>query len=128
MCWEKKERRKAYRLQTLYIKKTAMSEDFVKVAETKDIQAAQMKEVEVAGESICVSNVDGKYYAIGNICTHVGGPLDQGTLEGYEVECPWHGSKFDVRTGEPTKPPARSPEPTYEAKVEGDNVLIRKRK
>ena len=36
---------------------------------------------------------------------HVGGPLDQGTVEGYEVECPWHGSKFDVRTGEPTKPP-----------------------
>ena len=112
----------------MYKKMTAMSEDFVKVAETKDIQAAQMKAVEVAGESICVSNVDGKYYAIGNICTHVGGPLDQGTLEGYEVECPWHGSKFDVRTGEPTKPPARSPEPTHEVKVEGDNILLRKRK
>ena len=65
-----------------------MSEDFVKVAETKDIQATQMKAVEVAGEDICVANVDGKYYAIGNICTHVGGPLDQGTLEGYQVECP----------------------------------------
>ncbi|HZA69242.1 MAG TPA: non-heme iron oxygenase ferredoxin subunit [Nitrososphaeraceae archaeon] len=107
---------------------TAMSEDFVKVAETKDIQAAQMKAVEVADQSICVSNVDGKYYAIGNICTHVGGPLDEGTLEGYQVECPWHGSKFDVRTGEPTKPPAGSPEPTYEVKIEGDNILLRKRK
>jgi nitrite reductase/ring-hydroxylating ferredoxin subunit len=81
-------KRKTYRLQTLYKKMTAMSEDFVKVGETKDIQATQMKAVEVAGEDICVANVDGKYYAIGNICTHVGGPLDQGTLEGYEVECP----------------------------------------
>jgi glycine betaine catabolism B len=106
----------------------AMNEDFVKVAETKDIQATQMKAVEVAGEDICVANVDGKYYAIGNICTHVGGPLDQGTLEGYQVECPWHGSKFDVRTGEPTKPPAKNPEPTYEVKVEGDNILLRKSK
>jgi 3-phenylpropionate/trans-cinnamate dioxygenase ferredoxin component len=105
-----------------------MNEDFVKVAETKDIQPTQMKAVKVAGEDICVANVDGKYYAIGNICTHVGGPLDQGTLEGYQVECPWHGSKFDVRTGEPTKPPAKKPEPTYEVKVEGDNILLRKRK
>jgi glycine betaine catabolism B len=104
-----------------------MNEDFVKVAETKDIQATQMKAVEVAGEDICVANVDGKYYAIGNICAHVGGPLDQGTLEGYQVECPWHGSKFDVRTGEPTKPPAKNPEPTYEVKVEVDNILLRKR-
>jgi nitrite reductase/ring-hydroxylating ferredoxin subunit len=112
----------------LYKKMTAMSEDFVKVGETKDIQAAHMKAVEVAGENICLANVDGKYYAIGNICTHVGGPLDQGTLEGYEVECPWHGSKFDVRTGEPTKPPARSSEPAYEVKVEGDNILLRKPK
>jgi nitrite reductase/ring-hydroxylating ferredoxin subunit len=107
---------------------TAMSEDFVKVGETKDIQAAHMKAVEVAGENICLANVDGKYYAIGNICTHADGPLDQGTLEGYEVECPWHGSKFDVRTGEPTNPPAMSSEPAYEVKVEGDNILLRKRK
>jgi nitrite reductase/ring-hydroxylating ferredoxin subunit len=107
---------------------TEMSEDFVKVANTKDIQPSQMKEIQVDGESICVGNVDGKYYAIGNVCTHEGGPLADGKLEGYEVECPWHGSKFDVRTGEVTNPPASEPEPSYEAKVEGDNVLIRKRK
>ena len=76
----------------------------------------------------CVANVEGKYYAIGNVCTHVGGPLAEGTLEGYEIECPWHGSKFDVRSGEPTRPPAKRPEPTYEIKVEGNNLLIGKRK
>ncbi|HET7344629.1 MAG TPA: non-heme iron oxygenase ferredoxin subunit [Nitrososphaeraceae archaeon] len=103
-----------------------MSEDFVKVVDAKDIQPSTMKAVEIAGEKICVANVEGKYYSIGNVCIHVGGPLDEGTLEGYEVECPWHGSKFDVRSGEPTRPPARRPEPTYEVKVEGNNLLIRK--
>jgi glycine betaine catabolism B len=102
------------------------SEDFVKVADTKDIQPSQMKEVEVDGENICVANVEGKYYAIGSICTHEGGPLADGMLEGYEVECPWHGSKFDVRTGEVTNPPANEPEPSYELNVDGNNILIKR--
>ena len=100
-------------------------EDFVKVADTNDIQPSQMKEVELNGQNICVVNVEGKYYAIGSICTHEGGPLADGTLEGYEVECPWHNSKFDVRTGEVISPPASEPEPAYEVKVEGNNILIK---
>jgi len=102
-----------------------LSEDFVKAADTKEIQPSQMKEVEINGENICVANVDGKYYAIGSICTHEGGPLADGTLEGYEVECPWHNSKFDVRTGEVTSPPASEPEPAYEVKVDGNTILIK---
>jgi nitrite reductase/ring-hydroxylating ferredoxin subunit len=103
-----------------------LSGDFVKVAETKDIQPSNMKAFELAGEKICIVNVEGNYYALGNVCTHVGGPLDEGTLEGYEVECPWHGSKFDVRTGEPTKPPARQAVPKYEVKIEENDILVRK--
>jgi nitrite reductase/ring-hydroxylating ferredoxin subunit len=94
-----------------------LSEGFVKVAESKDIEPSSMKPVDVAGEKVCIINIEGNYYAIGNVCTHVGGPLDEGTLEGYEVECPWHGSKFDVRTGEPTKPPARQAVSKYEVKI-----------
>jgi ferredoxin-NADP reductase/nitrite reductase/ring-hydroxylating ferredoxin subunit len=109
------------------MKEIRMSEDFVKVADTKDILPSHMKEVQVDGENICVANIDGKYYAIGSICTHEGGPLADGTLESFEVECPWHGSKFDVRTGEVTSPPASEPEPTYQIKVDGNNVLIKKR-
>jgi glycine betaine catabolism B len=101
-------------------------EDFVKVADTNDIQPSQMKEVQVDGESICIVNVEGKYYAIGNICTHEGGPLADGTLEGYEVECPWHASKFDVRTGEVREPPASEPEPVYQIKVDGNRILLKK--
>jgi glycine betaine catabolism B len=101
-------------------------EDFVKVSDTKDIQPSHMKEVQVDGENICIVNVEGKYYAIGSICTHEGGPLADGTLKDYEVECPWHGSKFDVRTGEVKSPPASEPEPSYQVKVDGTNILIKK--
>jgi glycine betaine catabolism B len=103
-----------------------MIEDFVRVANTKDIPRSQMKEVQVNGESICLANIDGKYYAIGNICTHEGGPLADGKLEGYHVECPWHNSKFDVRTGDVINPPAIEPEPSYDIKVDGYNILIKK--
>jgi ferredoxin-NADP reductase/nitrite reductase/ring-hydroxylating ferredoxin subunit len=102
-----------------------LSEEFVKVADTKDIQPSQMKEVIVNGQNICLVNLEGKYYAIGSICTHEGGPLADGTLEGYEVECPWHNSRFDVRTGEVTNPPASEPEPAYEVKVDGNSILIK---
>ena len=105
----------------------ALSEDYVKVADTKDIQPSQMKEVEVNGEKICLANVEGKYYAIGNVCTHLGGPLAQGKLEGHEVQCPWHGSRFDIRTGKVSRPPAMRSESTYEIKVEDDNILVKKR-
>jgi ferredoxin-NADP reductase/nitrite reductase/ring-hydroxylating ferredoxin subunit len=101
-------------------------EDFVKVSDTNDIQPSHMKEVQVDGENICIVNVEGKYYAIGSICTHEGGPLADGTLEGYEVECPWHSSKFDVRTGEVKSPPASEPEPSYQVKLDGTNILIKK--
>jgi nitrite reductase/ring-hydroxylating ferredoxin subunit len=105
-----------------------LSEDFVKVAVSKDIGHSSMKAVDVAGEKVCIVNIDGSYYAIGNVCTHMGGPLNEGTLEGFNVECPWHGSKFDVRTGEPTKPPARQAVSSYEVKVQDNKILVRKQK
>ena len=102
-----------------------LSENFVNVANVNDIPSSHMKEVQAVGEAICLINIEGKYYAIGNVCTHEGGPLAEGTLDGYEIECPWHGSKFDVRTGEVTSPPATEPESTYEIKIDGNNILIK---
>jgi nitrite reductase/ring-hydroxylating ferredoxin subunit len=104
-----------------------LGEDFVKAANVKDIQPSQMKEVEINGETICLANIEGKYYAIGNVCTHLGGPLAQGKLEGYEVQCPWHGSRFDIRTGKVVRSPAMRSEPTYEIKIQDDNILIKNR-
>ena len=105
-----------------------MGEDFVKVAETEDVQVSQMMAVEVNDEKICLANVNGKYYAIGNVCTHMGGPLAKGKLEEYIVQCPWHGSRFDIRSGEVVRPPAMKPESTYEVKVENNDILIKKQK
>jgi len=76
-----------------------LSGDFVKVASQKDIHAGAMKAVEYGEESVCLANIDGKYYAMGNICTHEGGPLAEGSLDNYEVECPWHGARFDEELG-----------------------------
>src|SRR5215211_7211570 len=123
---------KTYRVWTLncrwcvYAVSSQSDDDFVKVAETKDIHTSQMKEVQIDGEDVCIVNVDGNYYAIGNVCTHEGGPLADGVLEGYEVECPWHQSKFDVRTGQVTSPPATESEPTYEIKVDNNSILVKK--
>src|SRR3990170_2743560 len=103
-----------------------MIEDFVRVANTKDIPHSQMREVQIDDENTCLANIDGKYYAINNVCSHEGGPLADGKLEGYEVECPWHNSRFDVRTGEVISPPAIESLPSYEVKVDGASIFIRK--
>jgi ferredoxin-NADP reductase len=70
--------------------------------------------------------VQGKVYALDAVCSHEGGPLEEGTLNGFEIECPWHGSKFDVRTGEVRSPPADTPQSVYEVKVENNDILIRR--
>ena len=100
------------------------NDGFVKVANISDIPVSKMKEVQVNGQNICLANIEGKYFAINNVCSHEGGPLADGRLEGYEVECPWHQSKFDMRTGQVKVPPAVEPQVTYQVKVEGEDVLI----
>lgn len=103
-----------------------MAQDFKNILKIDEIPPDQMKAVEFEGEAICIVNTGGKCYAINNVCTHEGGPLNEGTLNDYEVECPWHGARFDIRTGEVKAPPAESPVSTYEVKVEEDNIWIRK--
>jgi glycine betaine catabolism B len=101
------------------------NEGFVKVAEKKDIPLSHMKELQVNGQSVCVANIDGKYFAINNICSHEGGPLADGNLQGYEVECPWHQSKFDMRTGEVKAPPAVEPQASYEVTIFGADIMLK---
>lgn len=102
-----------------------MTEEFVKVASTSEIPSDKMKVVQYKGQQVCIANSKDKYFAIGNICTHFGGPLAQGKLEDQTVECPWHGSRFDLTTGEVKRGPAKTPEKIYEVKVEGSSILVR---
>lgn len=77
-----------------------MSEErFQKVANKDDLKEGDMLKVEANGKQIVLSMVEGKVYAIDEICTHEGGPLDEGELNGYDLKCPWHYAVFDVRNG-----------------------------
>lgn len=74
-------------------------EQFQKVANNKDLQEESLFKIEAEGKQIVLSMVEGKIYAIDDICTHEGGPLDEGELDGYNLKCPWHYAVFDVRNG-----------------------------
>lgn len=96
----------------------------VKLASIKEVSPGKSKIVDVGGKAIALFNINGTFYAINNRCTHVGGPLGQGSVEGNVVICPWHGSRFDITTGNVVGPPARRPVTTYRVIVEGEDILI----
>lgn len=73
--------------------------EFVTVARVSEVPPGTGRTVEVNGIRIALFNVDGTYYALDNTCPHAGGPLGEGKLKEGIVECPWHGWRFDVRTG-----------------------------
>jgi len=97
---------------------------YVRVACATDIAAGEKAIVEVDGTPIVIVNLAGKFYAVEDVCTHDGGPLGEGKLEGCQLICPRHGAAFDVRTGAATRMPAFEPVPTYEVRVEGNDVLV----
>lgn len=97
---------------------------FVEVARLDEITDGDMKVVEVGGEEIALCRVGGKVYAISNRCTHDGGSLGQGETMGYLIECPRHGSRFDVRTGRVLTLPAEVDLETFPVRVVDDAVQV----
>jgi 3-phenylpropionate/trans-cinnamate dioxygenase ferredoxin subunit len=97
---------------------------YVKAGKVSDIPPGRVRVVELEEEDVALCNVDGEIYAVANVCTHDGGPLGDGYLLGDEIECPRHGARFDVRTGEVKTLPAIVPIPTFEVKIEGDEIWI----
>ncbi len=96
----------------------------VKVAEVGEIPPGRVKVAEIGDYRIALCNVNGEFYAIDDVCTHDGGPLDQGELLDHLIECPRHGARFDVRTGRPVTLPAVIPVNTYKVIIEGQAVYI----
>ena len=96
----------------------------VKMARVSQVASGTGTVVSAEGRAIAVFNVGGTFYALANECTHMGGPLGKGRLDGTTVTCPWHGSQFDVTSGEVKKGPARRPVATYPVRVEGDDVFV----
>ena len=101
-----------------------MEAEFVKVAAADEIPNGRLKLVDVRGERVAVANVDGSFCAFADECTHDGGPLSEGDLEGEVVTCPWHFSRFNVRTGEIVDSPAEDPVQVYAVRVEGGEVYV----
>jgi nitrite reductase/ring-hydroxylating ferredoxin subunit len=97
---------------------------FTKVVQVNEIAPGRAKQLSLAGKTLALFNVNGTFYAVDNECPHRGGPLADGSVEGTEVECPWHGAKFNLDTGEHLSPPARSGVKCYPVQVVGDEVHV----
>ncbi len=95
----------------------------VKIADVALVPPGAGKVVQAASREIALFNLQGTFYALDNRCTHVGGPLGEGKVEGTIVTCPWHGSQFDITTGEVVKGPARRPVAAFPVHVEGNDVM-----
>jgi nitrite reductase/ring-hydroxylating ferredoxin subunit len=99
-------------------------ENFVKVANVSEIKEGQIKVVITGKEKVILFLKGGKFSAVSSICTHRGGPLDKGPLNGEIVTCPWHGSEFDLISGKVVKGPATASLKQFKVKVEKDDVFI----
>ncbi len=96
----------------------------VKVGEVAELEPGEGKTVEVDGVSLALFNVDGTYFAIANACTHVGGPLGEGSLIGKEVTCPLHGAQFDVTCGKALSGPASGDAKSFPVSLVGNDVFV----
>ena len=97
---------------------------FVKIAKIGDISSGTTKAFEVGDRVVVLCNVQGEYFAVDDVCTHDEGSIWDGILDGCEIECPRHGARFDVRTGEVKALPAVVPVDVFTVRVEGDDIEV----
>jgi NAD(P)H-dependent nitrite reductase small subunit len=97
---------------------------FIKVATKSEIADQSAKLLEIEDKRIALFNLGGRFYALDDTCPHAGGPLSEGSIEGEDVECPWHGSRFNLETGEATAPPAAESVARYNVRVTGDDIEV----
>jgi len=97
---------------------------FVAAAQLADVPDGGVLSVEVDGQEIALVRDGDDVYAVRDECSHASIPLSEGDVEGCEIECWLHGSRFDVRTGRPLNLPATEPVPTYSTQIEGDAVMV----
>jgi 3-phenylpropionate/trans-cinnamate dioxygenase ferredoxin subunit len=98
--------------------------EFVKVAIMNEIAPGQARLVNIKGKEIALFNIEGTFFALENACTHEEGPLAEGEIEGHEVTCPWHGARFDVRTGQVLCAPAYEDAARYNVRVTGTDIEV----
>ena len=99
--------------------------DFTRVCKTIDIPDPGKATFEVEDRFVVVFHLDGEFYALDDCCTHDGGPLGEGMIDCFQIICPRHGARFDIRTGQAMSMPAVRSTPSHEVKVEGEEVWVR---
>ena len=99
--------------------------DWVTVAKVGELAPGTHRVVDVDGASVAVFNVGGEYYAIEDVCTHDGGQLTGGIVEGDQVVCPRHGARFSIKTGDALTAPAYEPTAKFPVRVESGVVQVR---
>lgn len=97
---------------------------FTTVARVSEIPDGGGKQVSAGGKTLALFNLAGTFHAIDNECPHRNAPLAEGHLQGAELECPWHGARFNVTTGAVLCPPARQGVKTYKVQVVGEEVQV----
>ena len=98
--------------------------DWVTVAREGELPPGEWRTADLDGTPVVVFNIDGEYYAIEDVCTHDGGQLTGGRVEGDVIECPRHGARFDVTTGAVTQLPAFEPVETHPVRVQDDTIEV----
>jgi 3-phenylpropionate/trans-cinnamate dioxygenase ferredoxin subunit len=101
-----------------------MPDGFIKIGKVDELRPGSMKRVDIDGRRMLLANVNGRFCATDDTCTHEDASLSTGSLRGELVKCPLHGSRFNVCTGEALEEPAEQNLKTYPVRVEGDDILV----
>ena len=103
----------------------AMPKEFVPVLPDAELREGEMKRADAGGVPVLLVRLEGAVCALAHTCSHLGGPLSEGKLEGDVVQCPWHGSRFNVKDGSVVDGPATFPQPCFEARVREGQIEVR---
>lgn len=101
-----------------------MKKEFIEVVKAGELRPGTMKRIDLRGRRILLANVDGRFCAVDDTCTHEEASLSSGVLKGGLVKCPLHGSRFDVCSGEALEEPAEQDLRTYPVRREGERILV----
>ena len=107
-----------------YNEVSADAVEFITVAKDDEVEDGDRLFVEIDDYELVLFNIAGEYFAIGDVCSHDDGPLGEGEIEDYDVICPRHGARFDVRSGLVTALPAVTDIPAYPVRVSGNDIEI----
>jgi nitrite reductase/ring-hydroxylating ferredoxin subunit len=99
--------------------------DFVRVLAADELREGELQRVEANGVRVVLLRRGAMIFAIAEICSHLGGPLAEGELQGNTVRCPWHGSRFSMEDGRVIDGPATHPQPCLEARVRDGQIEVR---